>query len=94
MTDRCGDMVKQMQGVSNRRGVLTTGISQNIVFQKSDTLDVGLRSNLQEKLLAQTSDHLVEVEKNITDASKTIKSQGTSLYNMKELVDGTGHNVN
>ncbi len=95
MTEKCDNLVKESQGVSNTKGKITSLDKQiNIdVYKTPQFKDLSLNTNLQEKLLDEANSNLIEIGKNITETAKSIKEQGGSIKNMNEMVDNTGQNI-
>lgn len=95
MTDKCDQLMKEGQGVKVSKGKINSKEEQITldVYKNKSPTEMGLNTNLQERLLDEANTNLLEIGKNINETSKSLKDQGSSIIYMHETVDGTEQNM-
>ena len=64
------------------------------ILQKSDVIDLNLKSDYNEKLLEEIGANLREVDANVVETGISLKGQGDSLKQVSHNIDQTENNLN
>ncbi len=63
------------------------------ILQKTELIDVNLKSDYNEALLTEFGANLREIEQNVTQTAVSIKGQGESLGQMTHIIKDTDTNI-
>jgi len=64
------------------------------ILQKSDVIDLNLKSDYNEKLLQEIGANLREIDANVKETGISLKGQGDSLKQVSHNIDQTENNLN
>lgn len=64
------------------------------IVQKTELIDLNLKTDFNERLLEEVGSNLREIDRNISETAMSLRDQGSSLKNINEIVGDTDNNIN
>ena len=63
------------------------------IIQKTDLVDLNLKTDYNEKLLDEVGLNLREIDRNVIETAASLRNQGDTLKKMNTVFDGTDNNL-